>query len=56
MSTDTITNDQIIILCTEAGMARDFRMAAICRDAINGDANARAKCARVIADAKAQEE
>lgn len=54
---DTITDDQIRALETEAGAAGDLDMAAICRVALgeeDGDeAAARAECVRVIREAEA---
>lgn len=45
---------QIRALRTEAGAAGDSAQAAICTRALDGDADARRECARVIADAAAQ--
>jgi len=51
----TITDEQIEALRTEAGAAGDLDQVAICdRALLEGDAEARAECARVIADAEAQ--
>jgi hypothetical protein len=50
-----VTDDQIKALRIEAGAAGDARMIVICIQALDGDIKARAKCARVIADAAAQE-
>ena len=51
-----ITDDQIDALRTEAGQVGDAAQVAICEQALDGDAAARAECARVIADAQAQQE
>ena len=63
----TITDDQIAALRAEAASAGDHAMVAICRVALHDEtdelpragcvtpAAARAECARVIADAHAQE-
>ena len=55
-TTANITTAQITALRDEAAIAGDLSMAAICRRALNGSASARAKCARVIADAAAQDD
>lgn len=57
MTTKTIdiTDDQIEALRIEAGQAGDATQVAICQRALDGDAAARAECARVIADAQAEE-
>jgi hypothetical protein len=49
----TVTDEQIEALRVEAGAAGDLDMAMICQTALDGDATARAECARVIADAQA---
>jgi hypothetical protein len=49
-----VTDDQIKALRIEAGAAGDARMIVICIQALDGDIKARAKCARVIAEAAAQ--
>lgn len=54
--TTTITDTQIEQLRTEAGQAGDHLQVAICDRAIEGDEQTRAECARVIADAAAQQE
>ena len=51
-----ITDDQIEALRIEAGQAGDATQVAICQRALDGDAAARAECARVIADAQSQQE
>lgn len=53
-TTATITDDQIAALSTEAAQAGDLAQVDICQAALEGDETARAKCARVIADAAAQ--
>lgn len=53
---ETITDEQIEALRAEAGAAGDLAQVAICDRAIDGDMQARAECARVIADAQAQQE
>lgn len=52
---DTLTDDQITALSTEAARAGDWAMVTICRRALAGHVAARVECARVIADAQAQE-
>lgn len=49
-----VTDEQIKALREEALAAGDHAQAAICDHALDGDANARAECARVIAHATAQ--
>lgn len=44
-----ITDTQIETLLTEASAAGDSEQVAICRRALDGDTEARAECARVIA-------
>jgi len=58
MKTDetAITKDQIVALSAEAAAAGDLMMIAICGWALKGRVSAIAECARVIAEAKAQEE
>ena len=52
-----ITDEQITALSAEAAQAGDLEMVNICNCALLlGDGNARAECARVIADAAAQRE
>ena len=51
-----ITDDQIEALRQEAGQTGDAAQVAICEQALDGDATARAECARVIADAQAQQQ
>nr|AKH48112.1 hypothetical protein [uncultured marine virus] len=45
------TDKQIEVLMTEANKAGDYAQAALCAIALDGDTEARAECARVIADA-----
>lgn len=52
----TITDEQIEQLRAEAATAGDAAMIEVCDRAIKGDDESRAECARVIADAKAQDE
>ena len=52
---DTITDEQIITLGEEAGVAGDLDMVAICERAIGGDDEARAECVEVIRYAEAQQ-
>lgn len=49
-----VTDMQIKALRSEAGSAGDLEQVAICDRALRGDDDARAECARVIADAAAQ--
>jgi len=51
-----VTNEQIEALRNEAGQAGDLGQVAVCDAALADDAAARAECARVIADAKEQED
>jgi len=51
----TITTEQIQSLRTEAGEHGDLIQVALCDAALAGDATARGKCARVIAQAFAAE-
>lgn len=53
LALSTLTDRQIIALRTEAGSAGDAEQIAICDRALDGDRDARAECARVIADADA---
>jgi hypothetical protein len=55
MGTRTPTDTQIKALQIEASEAGDHAQAYICARALIGDADARAECARVIADAQAAE-
>lgn len=57
MTTQTIhiTDNQIEAMSIEAGQAGDAAQVAICQRALDGDSAARAECARVIADAQAQQ-
>lgn len=50
-----ITDEQISALRAEAGVAGDESQVVICDRALDGDDHARTECARVIADATAQE-
>lgn len=52
-TTKTITNAQLVTLCTEADMAGDTKMVAICRRAIDGSARALAACVKAIRAAEA---
>lgn len=52
----TITTRQIETLRTEAGMAGDTKMVAICDRALAGSQRARRECARVIRAAQAQQD
>lgn len=52
---DTITDEQIEALRSEAGSAGDSEMVAICDRALAGDQGEREECARVIADVEAME-
>lgn len=45
---DTITDEQIEALRSEAGVADDQKQIAICDRALDGDDAARAECVRVI--------
>lgn len=49
-----IGDEQIEALRTEAGAASDEKQAALCDQALAGDAAARAACVRAILDARAQ--
>lgn len=49
------TVEEIERLEQEAGQAGDLEQAALCRRALEGDAAARAECARVIRDAQAMD-
>lgn len=51
---ETITDEQIETLATEAGAAGDSEQVAICERALAGDDSARVECVRVIRDAEAQ--
>ena len=44
-------DNQVAALQDEANEAGDFAQAALCTSALDGDTEARAECARVIADA-----
>jgi hypothetical protein len=50
-----VTDDQLVALRREAIEAGDDAMAALCNSALRGDANHRAHCAHVIAEAAARE-
>jgi len=54
MNTATATDEQIETLRAEAGVAGDAEMVSICDAALDGHAQARIECARVIAEAQAQ--
>lgn len=55
MTTNTnITDEQIETLRAEATEAGDEAQAGICDAALRGNVDARAECARVLADAQAQ--
>lgn len=49
-----VTTSQIRTLRDEAGTAGDLEQVAVCDKALDGDKDAAAECARVIADAAAQ--
>lgn len=51
--TATVSDEQIERLKTEAGEAGDTDQVAVCRRALAGNLDARAECARVVADAAA---
>ena len=53
---ENVTEQQLEDLSREAGAAGDMDQVRLCTRAINGDDNARAECARVIAAAAAQED
>jgi hypothetical protein len=53
-ATQSITDEQIRALFREASAAQDKAQVCLCIDAINGDLQARAECARVIAETEAQ--
>ena len=52
-NTNDITNEQIKTLRQEAAQAGDDAQVAICDRALDGDEQALAVCAEVIADARA---
>jgi len=52
---ETLADDQITTLRTEAGSAGDLAQVALCDRALTGDTEARTECVRVIRDAEAQE-
>jgi hypothetical protein len=52
-TTKNITTAQLITLCTEAAMAGDTKMVAICRRAIDGSQRAIAACVKAIRAAEA---
>lgn len=52
---ETITNAQITALRNEAAEAGDLEQVTICNRALSGNDEARAECARVIADAEAMD-
>ena len=51
---DTITDDQIARLRTEAGEHGDLEMVAVCTKALRGDRKAIKECVDVIAEAEAR--
>lgn len=51
-----VTDRQIEALLVEAGIAGDSKQARLCKKALNGDAESRAQCERVIGDAVAMSE
>lgn len=53
-TTETITTEQIEALRIEAGAHGDTKQVELCDAALAGDADARAKCAKAIANAEAQ--
>jgi hypothetical protein len=55
MTNGTVTNEQIDALRTEAGTAGDTAQVALCERALAGDEEAREECARVIAEAAANQ-
>lgn len=55
MTNGTVTNEQIDALRTEAGTAGDAAQVALCERALAGDEEAREECARVIAEAAANQ-
>lgn len=54
-TTTQLTDDQIASLSIEAGTAGDEEQVRLCALALDGDADARAKCERAIRDAQAQQ-
>ena len=58
MTTDTatLTDAQIETLLDEAAAAGDYDQAAVCERALEGDEGARGECARVISEARAQQD
>lgn len=50
---DTLTDDQIRTLSTEAAVAGDMEQVQICDRALDGDEAARRECVRVIRSAEA---
>lgn len=52
---DNVTNSQIRALRAEAAAAGDVEQVQICDRALKQDQDARAECARVIAEAEAAE-
>lgn len=53
---ETITTEQIETLRSEAGQHGDMEQVAVCDKALAGSKKAIAECARVIADAEAQQD
>jgi len=56
MKTSIINADQLWSLLMEAGAAGDLDQVAICTAALQGDDDATAECARVIADTEAMDD
>lgn len=56
MTTETPTTTQLRALRTEASQAGDLAQVTLCDRALDGDTAALVECARVIADAQAQED
>lgn len=52
---ESITDEQIEALCSEAASAGDLEQVAICERALDGDEAARHECVRVIRDAEAMQ-
>ena len=52
----TATDAQLTALLAEADRARDYKQIALCDRALAGFESARVECARVIADAVAQDD
>jgi hypothetical protein len=56
MQTETLTDDMIRALRTEAGAAGDSETVTACDAALDGDADAAADVARIITDARAMDD